>query len=353
MIRVPAHARASLRIACAGVVGALLLAACGTVATVSIPTVTGVPSASISVPLSAVGCTTNGSCVAVGTSNTGVGPTSLGEYRLARGGWVTLAVPTALQSTYVVTSSCWNTGCLFGGEQPSGDALWLYDATQHTMTSVPGPTGGVTVAALSCYGSASCAMIDFVANDGPRFQTTLDGGTTWSTPVLLNLSPTDDIVSLACGSSLNCIVSTRTANGALSIYVTLDGGTTWTLRSSPSTASWESLSSLTCRSLTCLALAELQSGWRVVRTTTLGRTWSLKSSVASGENSSPSLACSTLARCVVGGSKDASTAWLAVYSSHTVTALRLRYVPSPVLAVACGRTICAGIAITTVMAMRS
>jgi photosystem II stability/assembly factor-like uncharacterized protein len=351
MIRVPAHVRAILRIACVGSVAALALAACGTV--VVVPPVTGVPSASISVPLSSVSCTSGNSCLAVGTSNTGLGPTSVGEYRLASGRWLTLTVPTALQSTYIDTSSCWSVGCLIAGQAPHGDALWSYDALNHTVSALAGPSGGVSVAAISCFATATCGLVDFTPSSGPRFLSTTDGGATWSTPVSLSLPSTTTVSSLACGSSLDCILSTRTtSNVAINVYDTFDGGATWTQQTAPVTDSWESLTSLTCRARVCVGLAQLPTGWRIVRTATLGATWSLKSSVKSIVNGTPLLACSTLTLCVVGGSKDVATPWLATYSKHVIKTQRLKYVPSPILGLACGSKICAGIGITTVLALR-
>ena len=83
MIRVPASVRSLVRIVtmCSRR-RQCCLASCATPAIVT-PHVTGLPAVSISVPLSTVACTTDNSCVAIGTSNLDVSPTSVGEYRTA------------------------------------------------------------------------------------------------------------------------------------------------------------------------------------------------------------------------------------------------------------------------------
>ena len=86
--------RASVRSwTCVGVVGvgvALILASCGTPAVAPNTLVSGVPSISISVPLTTVGCTAT-TCVAIGTSTSDVAPMSVGESRGAHGGWSAIA----------------------------------------------------------------------------------------------------------------------------------------------------------------------------------------------------------------------------------------------------------------------
>src|SRR5271154_1290659 len=127
MIRVSAHVRSLARIVVMGMAAGIVLASCTTTTTVTKPHATGLPAISISVPLSNVACTTENSCVAIGTSNFDVSPTSVGEYRTASGRWTTIAVPSADTSTYIQSSSCWSDGCLFVGSQSNADLVWLYD----------------------------------------------------------------------------------------------------------------------------------------------------------------------------------------------------------------------------------
>jgi hypothetical protein len=206
--------------------------------------------------------------------------------------------------------------------------------------------------AVSCYSSLSCAAIDDATASGPRFETTVDGGDTWTAPAALTQTG-DNILSFACTSSLDCIVVTASSNNDIAIYVTLDGGATWTLRTSKTAATWATLTSLNCRKLICVGLAQLQSGWHVVRTATFGRTWSVKSGFKVAANSTPTLACADLTHCALGGTKDGSTPWLATYNAGALTTQRLKYIPSPILQLACGPRVCAGIGVTTLLTLRS
>jgi hypothetical protein len=330
-------------------VAGAVLASCAT-ATVASPHVTGLPAISISVPLSTVGCTTNNSCAALGTSNLDVSATSVGEYRLANGRWAALSVPNADPSTFLASSSCWNDGCLFVGTQLSGDLVWRYDASTHAVTTATAPKAASGIEAVSCYTSMTCAILDF-AKTGPRFLTTDDGGTTWSSPVTLGVPSQDSVTSLSCPSELECMASFLNASNGIEVYVSGDGGATWTPRTTFSTVTWAALTSLTCAGRKCLGLAKLSTGWRIVRTNNFGRSWS---KVASLHGSILTLACTSLKHCVIGGMKTflSSSPFLAMVTSDSVRAVKLKYVPSPISDVACGSKICAAIGVTTVMALR-
>jgi hypothetical protein len=241
---------------------------------------------------------------------------------------------------------------MFVGQDSSGDVAWRYEASNDSVSSVNSPTGGISLVAVSCYAPLSCATIDDATGSGPRFETTSDGGDTWSTPVSLQQTG-DNVRALACGSSLDCIAVTASSNDAVDIYATLDGGATWTLRTSSATDAWETLTSLTCRKLACVGLAEEASGWHIVRTATLGRTWSIKSAFGVAVNTAPTFACATLTSCVIGGTKDGSRPWLATYNDRALKTQKLKYIPSPILQLACGPKICAGIGVTTLLTLRS
>lgn len=347
MNRVPAHVRSLVRVAVLFSVAGVALASCAT-RVVASPHVTGLPAISISVPLSSVGCTTNNSCVALGTSDLNVSPTSVGEYRLSNGRWAVLTVPTADSSTFIAASSCWNDGCLFVGSQASGDLLWRYDESAHAVTRVTAPRSASGIEAVSCFFSMTCAVLD-VAKAGPRFLTTDDGGTTWSSPVTLSVPTQDSVTSLSCTLQLHCMVSFLNASNGIAIYVSSDGGATWAPRTTLSTVTWATLTSLTCAGRKCLGLAKLSTGWRIVRTNNFGKSWSKVDSLSS---STPTLACATLERCVIGGVQGPATPWLATVSSGTVTSVKLQYIPSPITDVACGSKVCAAIGVTTVLTLR-
>jgi len=351
MSRAATDVRSWTSVCVAGTIAALILASCGTAVVAPVPLVSGVPSISISVPLTSVGCTTN-TCVAIGTSTTDVTPIAVGEVRGASGGWKAIDTPTLSSTVSIQGTSCWSDTCLFVGGDSGGDVIWRYDASTDALSAVAVPTDGISVDAVSCFAPLSCATIDDATGSGPRFETTADGGDTWSTPVALPQTG-DNVRSLACGSSLVCIVAMASSNDAVDIYTTLDGGATWTPRTSSATAAWETLTSLTCRKLACVGLAEKTSGWHIVRTTTLGRTWSAKSSFSVAATSTPTFACATLTSCALGGTKDGSTPWLATYNDGVLTPQKLQYIPSPILQLACGHKVCAGIGVTTLLTLRS
>lgn len=347
MNRVPARARSLPRVAAMISVAGAVLASCAT-ATVTAPHVTGLPAISVSVPLSSLGCTTNNSCVALGTSNLGVNPTSFGEYRLPSGRWARLSVPTADSSTYIAASSCWVDGCLFVGSQSSGDLLWRYDESTRAVTDVTAPRSASGIQAVSCFSSMTCAIID-VTRNGPRFLTTDDGGTTWSSPVTLGVPTRDSVTALSCTIQLHCLASFWNASNGIEVYVSSDGGATWAPRTGFSTTTWTALKSLTCVGRRCLGLTKLSGGWRIVRTDNFGRSWSKVESMTS---TVLTLACTTLERCVVAGMSGSSAPWLATVVSGAVTSVKLKYVPTPIADVACGSKVCAAIGVTTVMALR-
>jgi BNR/Asp-box repeat len=351
MNRVPAHVRSLVRIVTMCLVAGVVLASCApTAATKVTPHVTGLPAISISVPLSAIACTTNNSCVALGTSNLEVSPTSVGEYRLTNGRWAALAVPSADASTFVASSSCWNDGCLFVGSRSSGDLVWLYDASSHAISVASAPTGASGITAISCYASMTCAVLDSTKS-GPRFLTTSDGGATWSPPTTFGVPSQESATSLSCVSSTECIVGFQSSSNGVAVYVTHDGGATWTLRTGASTVTWSVLTSLNCFGQKCFALAKLFTGWRIVRTNNFGKKWS---KVASIKGAILTLACTSLDRCVVGGMTDfqSSVPLLATVTSGSVEVAKLKYVPSPISDVACGSKICVAIGVTTVMTLR-
>ena len=350
MSRVPASVRSLVRIVAMCSFAAVLLASCASTTPAIKPHVTGLPAVSISVPLSTVACTTDNSCVAIGTSNLDVSPTSVGEYRSATGRWTTLTVPVADTSTYIQSSSCWNRGCLFVGSQSGGDLVWNYDATTHSISVAHGPSGAIGIDAISCYATLTCAVFDSTKS-GKRFLTTSDGGATWSTPATIAIPDSDSVTSLSCESQLTCVASFESSSNGIAVYVTNDGGQTWTPRSDTSTISWAALTSLDCAGRTCVGLAKLSFGWRVERSDNLGKTWK---KVAPVRGPIVTMACTTLDRCVVGGTKNfqTSTPYLATVVSKVVTPVALKYVPSPISDVACGSTICAAIGVTTVMTLR-
>ena len=341
MSRVPAGARSIVRIALGVSAAAVLLAACGT-ATVVTPHVVGSPSISISVPLATVACTASNSCVAIGTSNNTVGPVSVGQYRRPNGRWSPLAVPS-VPSSSIALASCWRSQCLVGGSSLSGDVLWRYDAITQSVLPLAAPPGGSDVHALSCYAALSCALVDAGVVGPPRFAITADGGTSWTTPIPITPMNHDTVTGLACASEFHCIVASETPSDLLTLIVTIDGGATWTSLTTP--ASWMALSSIECRGEHCVALVTTSNGSRFVRSSSFATGWTGKT--LSG--TAIALACTTLSHCVIVGNIGPSTPWLVTVHRNTVRGTTLQYVPTPLLSVACGTTICAAIGLTTVL----
>lgn len=337
--------RTTLRYVLVGVIAALTLASCNSALT---PTrVIGLPSIGISVPLRNVACTTSGSCLALGTTGGSSSPSSVGEYRRTSGHWSALVVPLALSSV-ITTTSCWSTGCLIGGVQPSGSLLWAYNASSQSIATLRAPRGGLGLRAMSCFASSQCATIMTTGvTSAEAISFTNDGGVSWSAPTPLDWSIGDTTSELACTDPLNCMATSVNASDSLVVEVTHDGGSSWTERTTPS--SWLALGSLDCSKLDCVGLAQSESTSLLVRTSTFGRTWRTKSLVAQAN----SLACTKIRRCVVGGETQRKSPWLATINGFSVNATSLKYVPSPIEDVACSTKVCVGIGVSTVLELRS
>ncbi len=339
----PTRVRTSWRLVATFGVAALVLASCAT-AKVAIQRVNGTPARSISVPLTNVGCTLSDFCVAVGTSSAGVGPTSVAEFVTPAGNWFPLALP-AVPSPLLTSTACTKTQCLLGGSQPGHDLLWRFSAIGHTLGVATPPPGGIGIDALTC-DELNCALVDTNALGAtPRLSLSADGGLTWTDPIDMTWASGDAITSLACGAVFDCVVSALSSHHQVMLYVTRDGGTTWTQRVTPAT--WTTLTSISCTKLRCVALASTASASELVRSKNIGNSWT---SVSLRQQSN-ALACTTLTSCVVVGQLSNATPWLATLHAGTTTNASLRYVPTPLLDVACGTKKCAAIGVTTLLSV--
>lgn len=325
---------------------AVVLASCAssTPSSSSSP-VQGVPTIGVSVALQQVACTLGDSCVAVGASSASLGPSAVGEYRRASGHWTSIAMPS-VSAAQIVSSSCWRTDCLFGGAQSSGDLLWDYSASSHSVSSVTPPSGGVGVSAISCYDTLSCVLIDDHFSGQPRFFETIDGGATWTTPIPVPWAAGSTVSTLACTSATDCLAVSTSTTGPVRVEVTLDAGVTWTARTIA--ASWTAVSSLQCHARNCDALVTTSDGSRLVRSNSFGRQWSATTLPVSAS----AAACTLSTRCVVIGQDTSQKPWLGQVASGTVAARSLQYVPSSLLDVACGTKICAAIGATTLLSWK-
>jgi hypothetical protein len=338
--------RRGWRVAVVLATGAVILASCGSPApSVATPHLTGTPALSFDVPLTNVSCTLNDVCVAIGSSSSGAGPTSVAEFATPHGHWLNLALPSTT-SILLTTVACSGSQCLIGGSSPGHDVLWLFNSHGSSLTALTPPAQGIGVSSLTCNAS-SCALIDAGPGGVPRMSLSADNGTTWSTPTPLHFAKSDAITTFSCGSASDCALGLMTLAHVFSLYVSTNGGSSWSLEITPST--WTTLTSLTCQLRRCVALAATANTSELVRSTTFTRTWK-------GEpltHSASSVACATNARCVVVGQRAGGQAWLSFVHDKATTDVALRYVPSPLLGVACGSKICAAIGVTTLVSVPS
>ena len=323
----------------------LLLAACGTVTPPPFSGVVGIPSISLTVPLQVVACTTGDSCVALGASGSDFAPTSTGEVRSATSTWRSLNVPGA-PSSQLTSSSCWDSGCLAGGIGPGGDLVWRYLVAPPSVTVVSAPRGGRGVESLTCYAPGSCALVDTTSIVGDaRLSLTSDGGVTWSPAEVLPWSAGDVISSVTCRNAQQCLVTATDARGGAAVESTTDGGVTWR---AGVVGPWSSLSSLTCQLGLCRALATSPQGSLAVTSTNFGETWT--STVLPAHANA--LACSPLGHCVLVGQPNPQAPWIARWRGTKFVSPASKYVPSPLVGVACGDTLCAAIGASTLAVLR-
>ncbi len=342
MNRHAARACRGARIAALLGVGALLLASCATTAVTA--RLNGTPAISISVPLSNVGCTLNNVCVAVGTSSESVGPNAVGEFRTPAGHWLDLALPST-PSPLIVATACSNAQCLLGGSSPGHDLLWVFDDSDHALSTGTPPVGGIGVDALTCRG-LDCALVDTGVHGVLRFSVSTDGGMTWTVPTTMAWASRDAVTALSCGTILDCLIGALTPHHRFILDDTSDGGVTWSARATPT--AWTTLSSLTCQRSRCVALATTDTSSKLVRTKNFATTWSTRT-LARGANA---LAC-TATTCVIVGQHTNDVAWLATERDGVTARATLRYVPTPLLGVACGSKVCAAIGVTTLVSVPS
>jgi hypothetical protein len=337
------HVRVTARSVALLAVSALLLASCGAAAVVAKGHLDGTPAISFSVPLSEISCTLNDVCVAAGTATDGIGPTSVAEFSSPKGHWFNIAVP-ATSPTLLTSVACSGAQCLLGGSSPGHDLLFMFDTSGDALTSATPPAGGIGVSALTC-NTTTCALIDTAVTGEPRFAISSDEGTIWTTPVPLAWAKEDAITAFSCASASHCVVGVLSVNHELSLYVTTDAGASWAERTTPS--SWTTLTSLSCVASRCVGLARTSSSSLLVRSKTFTSTWK---SVKLAQPAS-ALACFTFRRCVVVGQRSNSEPWLATVDDDSATDVDLRYVPSPLLGVACGSKVCAAIGVTTLVSI--
>ncbi|HEY1825907.1 MAG TPA: hypothetical protein VGG21_08115 [Acidimicrobiales bacterium] len=330
-----------LRVVVALALGAILLASCGSspAPRSSAVHLTGTPALSFATPLSSVSCTVNDVCVAIGATSTGSGPTSVAEFATPHGNWFNLALPSSA-SILLTSVGCNGAQCLVAGSSPGADVLWLFDSHTHDLSALTPPAGGIGVSALSC-NQLVCALIDTGANGVPRFSTSTDAGVTWTDPSPLHFAKGAVVADLSCPSAVHCALGVATST-SFSLYVTNDAGQSWQFWATPS--SWNVLNSLTCTTTTCVGVATTDQGSLLVRSKKFAVNWRSTTLL----NTASSVACTQSTSCAIAG-EQGGDAWLALVHQASLRNVKLKYVPSPLLDVACGAKVCAAIAVTTLV----
>lgn len=330
----------------------LLLAGCASASTAL--TGVGQPSISINSPLTVVSCTTSGACVSLGASGRANAPTAAAQVRNRKGVWSALRVPAAPVAV-ITAGSCAHTYCLFGGAQGSKELLWSINANTGALRTLNGPAGGLVIRNISCATDRDCAAVDEAANQIPRLSFTTTGGATWSAPRTLAWTA-GKVTTLACPLNRQCYVATTSLQHHVVLRQTLNGGATWRAVATP--ASWTSLSTLSCTA-SCVALVTTTKGSEVAIPPVAKGSKSVAPSAATtgwSETTLPfdaaDLACSTSTTCVAVGHFASMAPAMALWHPHAVQNVTLRYVPTPLSAVACQSSICVAIGVTTVVALQ-
>ena len=197
MIRVPALARSLVRVTALCSAAGIVLASCGTTPVIVTPVVTGLPAISISVPLSNVACTTDNTCVAIGTSNL---------ERESDLGWRVpnrdraMDVDHGAQRRHVdvrtglVVLERWLPLRRITVERRSRVAIRRRrprrSALSRRQRERPASRRSVVMRAMTC------AVLDN-AKSGSRILFTNDGGTSWSAPLAVGV-PSQDSAIVAC-----------------------------------------------------------------------------------------------------------------------------------------------------------
>lgn len=321
----------------------LVLSACGTSSPHAANVIDGVPATSISVGLSEVACTTSSVCVAAGTSSLGVGPVATAQFMTSSGHWHPLATPTT-STPRLNAAACTASSCLLAGSLGRTDLIWRFDAATHQLSPASTPAGGIGVKALTCDGVVNCALIDDGANGVPRFSFSADAGATWSSPLPMTWAAGLNVTSLQCGAVFHCLATVATTSHAL-LQGTNDGGLNWYPLGGAST-SWTTLQLSWCHHKSCVALATGTTD-AIVRTYDDGVTWTSHALNARVN----SLACTSTRHCVAVGATSGGSAWLARVTGSSVSSVGLKYVPTPLVAVACGTTRCGAIGVTTLVSV--
>jgi len=234
--------------------------------------------ASAAPPYNLVGCTTNGACVAVGFAGGPVG-TIRAEWSSSGGPWHPLHAARSPHSQLSDHgSSCWSSGCLFVGESSGRDAVWAFDASNHTLVRVRAPDSaaapGVRTVGVNCFPAGRCVVADATPGDQSvvRLFATTNAGASWSHPRWNAAAPPSETLDgFSCVSLRDCLAVNVWACGCgFDATSTHDGGSTWAQgfasRNFPYATSLSCASLVRCVSVTANpgleATANFGKSWR-------------------------------------------------------------------------------------------
>jgi hypothetical protein len=327
--------RSALLLTCA-----LLLVGCSTDA-VAVSAV-GLPSLSLSAPLTTVACTPSGACVAVGASGATNAPTTTAQIRNRKGVWSALNVPAAPLASFY-SGSCATTTCYFGGAKSSGELLWWINADNGHVGALSGPAGGLVIRDISCVSNADCIVLDVAANNLARLSHTTKAGATWSAPRTLRWVHASG-AALACIAVTDCFLASTSPAHVVTLRHTLNGGATWLAVAVPAT--WHSLNSLQC-AIECTALVTTASGSAIA---TLGKSNAWHQAALTID--ATALSCAQTTLCLAVGQLGNRTPAMVRWDPHGAHSVALTYVPSPLTDVACQPEVCVAIGVTTVVSLR-
>jgi hypothetical protein len=148
-----------------------------------------------------------------------LGMTAVGFWNAVGTAWHPMRMPNGVCAD-LAYYGCTFSYCLLGGVNSGQDAIWLYNATTHTVTVRPHPRGARGVDATTCVGVSLCIIGDTSHNE-VRFLFTTNVAASWHVDDALSrlhLSSDETISALTCWSTAACLIAASS--------VTYDGGTT-------------------------------------------------------------------------------------------------------------------------------
>lgn len=306
---------------------ATLLAACNVETPAPPANATGYAALVASVPLSVVACEPQLWCIAAGTNPTATSTTATIEVSPGgHGRWARVAVP-ALPGVVFDTASCWTSGCLIGGSDPSGAVAVLVNPARRVSSIAP-PVPGEAIEALDCPWPGSCIAL-VATGTGTLAATTTDSGSSWTTAGALPASLTA-AASLACTSREVCVAVGAGSNGAAAAR-TVDGGTRWHPVAVP--AELPVLTAIACTPLaSCVAVGRSRDGAIVLEGRAGGGAMTAEPAPVANAQA---VACTPASTCVIGGGTTGDGELVVLSPAGVAKALTTSFVGLPILDVAC------------------